>query len=82
MLTAGEYIPELDYKSRDYKPFGGSFPSPGELREYATKAMHRGFPDDSAEILARGAKPPDWEPVSIEEVKRLIADRKPCEWPA
>lgn len=41
----------------EYQPYGGSFPSPGELKAYALRDR---LIDDSKEILARGAKPPDW----------------------
>lgn len=53
---------------KEYKPFGGSFPSPGEIREYALRdETHVGFPDDAPEVLARKGKPDDWVP--IEQLK-------------
>ena len=66
----------FDLALREYKPYGGSFPSPAELREYALRSdvRPRGFIDDAKEILARDIKPPDWEPFTADEIRRLIAE--------
>ena len=63
---------------REYKPFGGSFPSPGEIREYALRAeRHVGLINDAPEVLSRQDKPADWEPLSAEQIaefKRRVAE--------
>lgn len=61
---------------REYKPFGGSFPSPAELREFA-KRGDSGMVNDAPEILSRDTKPPDWKPISpeeLEELKRKVSE--------
>jgi hypothetical protein len=58
--------------AKEYKPFGGSFPAPAELRDYALLGLRS--VDDAREILARGQKPPNWEPMGVEEIKRRLAE--------
>lgn len=67
---------------KEYKPYGGSFPSPAELRDYALRMDPARFRDDAPEVLGRSEKPDDWEPgVRVDEIKRQIAEKDPCRWP-
>lgn len=54
----------------EYKPYGGSFPSPSELTAYLES---RGPLDDAPTVLARAAKPEGWTPISPEEMDALRA---------
>ena len=52
----------------EYKPYGGSFPSPSELTGYLE---NRGPLNDAPQVLARDAKPEGWAPISPEEMAAL-----------
>jgi hypothetical protein len=53
-----------------WKPeFGKTFPSPAEIREWAVQ--WRPEIAGNQKLLERGEKPPDWEPLSAEEIERL-----------
>ena len=55
----------------EYKPYGGSFPSPAELLDYSRVNEPPKIIDDAPEILRRGPKPPDWRPAP--ETKQRMA---------
>jgi hypothetical protein len=53
----------------------GDFPPSVEtIRNYSEQWQPRDVIGDSRHILGRGDKPPDWEPLSAEEIRKFTDD--------
>lgn len=71
-LNESQIIHGFELALKLFKPqYGQDFPSPAQFREWACEWRPEPMVRDARHILDRGDKPPDWEPVSAEDIEQL-----------